>query len=80
MHFLQEMKMSKGVDNRKVLSWDPKLACWVRLENLCKRRKVKKPRSVNWDWIMEALLICHIGKCPLYVSHVVGNIVILKFK
>ena len=80
MHLLHETKMSKGFDNMKVLLWDPKLASWVGLENFCKQRKAKKPGSVNWDWIMEALLICHIGKCTLYVSHVIVNTVILKFK
>ena len=59
MHLLQEMKMNKDIDNMKVLPWDSKLASWIGLENLCKQRKAKKPGSVNWDWIMEALLICH---------------------
>lgn len=72
--------MSKDIDNMKVLSWDPKLASWVGLENLSEQRKAEKPGSVNWDWIMEALLICHRGKCTLYLSQVVVYTVVLKFK
>ena len=71
--------MSKDIDNMKVLPWDSKLASWIGLENLCKQRKAKKPGSVNWDWITEALLICHIGKYTLHLSQVVVCTVVLFY-